>query len=46
MRKKLHINKNEEGCGFHDVKRGRIDRSFTPEEMEIYCFLIGGLMGK
>lgn len=48
MRKILHINENqnEAACGFHDIKRGRTDRSFTPEEMEIYCFMMGGIMGK
>lgn len=48
MKRQLRINeyKNEAACGFHDIKRGRTDRSFTPEEMEIYCFMMGGIIGK
>ena len=32
--------------GFHDITKGRSERSFTPEEMEIYCFMMGGILGK
>ncbi|MFA0823177.1 MAG: hypothetical protein ACC612_09855 [Methanomethylovorans sp.] len=49
MRKNVYNNENEHHkrtCGFHDVTKGRIDRSCTPEELEIYCFMMGGILGK
>ncbi|WP_370573233.1 hypothetical protein [Methanomethylovorans sp.] len=41
-----HEYRDETTCGFLDITRGRTDRSFTPEEMEIYCFMMGGIIGK
>jgi ribosome biogenesis SPOUT family RNA methylase Rps3 len=37
---------NRSGYGFHDINKGRSERSFTPEEMEIYYFMMGGILGK
>ncbi|WP_321419490.1 hypothetical protein [uncultured Methanomethylovorans sp.] len=48
MKKQLRNNEYNDGSafGFHDITKGRSERSFTPEEMEIYCFMMGGIIGK
>lgn len=48
MKKQLSNNEynDRSACSFHDITKGRSERSFTPEEMEIYCFMMGGIIGK
>lgn len=47
--KKQFINEQYE-CGetniFHAIINGRIESLFTTEEMELYRFMIGGMLGK
>lgn len=48
MKKRMNIEEHERGetNGFHAITNGRNERSFTTEELEIYRFMIGGIIGK
>lgn len=47
---KMRMNTEEYECGethsFHEITNGRIESAFTNEDMEIYRFMIGGIIGK
>jgi hypothetical protein len=48
MKKRVNIEEHERGetDGFHAITNGRNERSLTTEELEIYRFMIGGIIGK
>lgn len=48
MKKRVKMEQLEcgETNGFHAIINGRIESSFTTEDMETYRFMIGGILGK
>lgn len=48
MKKRVRIEKFDYGetNSFHTIINGRIESSFTTEDMEIYRFMMGGMLGK
>lgn len=48
MKKRTNTEEYERGetHGFHAITNGRIESAFTSEDMEIYRFMIGGIIGK
>lgn len=48
MKKRINTEKYERGDthDFHAITNGRIESPFTTEEMDIYRFMIGGIIGK
>ncbi|WP_370575527.1 hypothetical protein [Methanomethylovorans sp.] len=48
MKKRINTEEHERGetHGFHAITNGRIENPFTSEDMEIYRFMMGGMIGK
>ncbi|AGB49222.1 hypothetical protein Metho_0983 [Methanomethylovorans hollandica DSM 15978] len=48
MKKRVKMEKLVcgETNGFHTIINGRIESYFTAEDMEIYRFMIGGMLSK
>jgi len=48
MKKRMNTEEFERGEKnvFHSITNGRIESSFTTEELDIYRFMIGGIIGK
>lgn len=48
MKKRINTEEFERGETnvFHSITNGRIESSFTTEELDIYRFMIGGIIGK
>lgn len=48
MKKRINTEEFESGEAnvFHSITNGRIESPFTTEELDIYRFMIGGIIGK
>ncbi len=48
MKKRINTEEFERGETnvFHSITNGRIESSFTAEDLDIYRFMIGGIIGK
>ncbi|MCC7577259.1 MAG: hypothetical protein KK926_10560 [Methanomethylovorans sp.] len=48
MKKRMNTKEYERGDthGFHEITKGRIESAFTTEDLDLYRFMIGGIIGK
>lgn len=48
MKQRINTEEFERGETnvFHSITNGRIESTFTTEELDIYRFMIGGIIGK
>ena len=48
MKKRINTEEYERGdtYGFHEITKGRIESAFTTEDLDLYRFMIGGIIGK
>jgi len=48
MKKRINTEEYERGdtYGFHEITKDRIESAFTTEDLDLYRFMIGGIIGK